>query len=219
MKSSSVRAIATAVVLAVAATAGLAAQSPQGATAPPPLATDLKDPKPRPDLVAYPYTKADVEFMQGMIPHHAQAVKMCKMAPTHAGKREVKLMCERMLISQSDEIRMMRIWLLDRGQFVPASDATHHKMTMPGGMAHDMLMPGMLTDEEMGRLDKARGDAWDRMFLEAMIKHHQGAIKMVEDLLDSAGGAQGDDIYGFASDIFADQTAEIERMEKMLAAK
>lgn len=216
MKSPCVRAFSM-LVTALAATTSLGAQSPPGA--PTQLATDLKDPKPRPDLVQYPYTKADIEFMQGMIPHHAQAVKMCKMAPTHAGKREVKLMCERMLISQSDEIRMMRIWLLDRSQFVPASDATHHKMTMPGGMAHDMLMPGMLTDAEMAALDKARGDAWDRMFLEAMIKHHQGAIKMVEDLLNSAGGAQGDDIYGFASDVFADQTAEIERMQKLLEAK
>ena len=92
-------------------------------------------------------------------------------------------------------------------------------MTMPGGMAHDMLMPGMLTDEDMARLDKARGNDWDRMFLHFMIKHHQGAIKMVEDLLDSPGGAQGDDVYGFASDIFADQTAEIERMEKLLEVK
>jgi uncharacterized protein (DUF305 family) len=211
MNSPSLRAIAT-VLTAVAATVALGAQG-----APP--AAPLKDPKPRPDLVAYPYTKADVEFMQGMIPHHAQAVKMCAMAPTHAGKREVKLMCERMLVSQSDEIRMMRIWLLDRGQYVPPPDATHHKMTMPGGASHDMLMPGMLTDEEMARLDKARGNDWDRMFLSGMIKHHQGAIKMVEDLLATAGGAQGDDIYGFASDVFADQTAEIERMEKMLEVK
>jgi uncharacterized protein (DUF305 family) len=208
-----VRAIAAVLFTAVAATAGLGAQG----TAPP--ATALKDPKPRPDLVAFPYNKADVEFMQGMIPHHAQAVKMCQMAPTHAGKREMKLMCERMLVSQSDEIRMMRIWLLDRGQFVPAPDATHHKMQMAGGMTHDMLMPGMLSDEEMARLDKARGNDWDRMFLTFMIRHHQGAIKMVEELLASAGGAQGDDIYGFASDIFADQTAEIERMEKMLEVK
>lgn len=175
-----------------------------------------KDPKPRPDLVAYTYNKADVEFMQGMIPHHAQAVKMCTMAPTHAARREVKLMCERMLVSQRDEIHIMRVWLIDRGQFVPAADATHHKMTMPGGMAHDMLMPGMLSDEEMAKLDKARGADWDRMFLNAMIRHHQGAIKMVEDLLAADGAAQGDDIYGFASDIFADQTAEIERMEKLL---
>ena len=178
-----------------------------------------KDPKPRPDLVAYPYTKADVEFMQGMIPHHAQAVKMCAMAPTHAARRDVKLMCERMLVSQRDEIHLMRVWLIDREQYVPPPDATHHKMTMPGGMSHDMLMPGMLSDEEMAQLEKARGADWDRMFLTFMIRHHQGAIKMVEDLLASPGGAQGDDMYGFASDIFADQTAEIERMQKLLAVK
>ena len=190
-----------------------------GQTGAAPQASPLKDPKPRPDLVAYPYTKADVEFMQGMIPHHAQAVKMCTMAPTHASMREVKLMCERMLISQRDEIHMMRVWLIDREQYVPPADATHHKMTMPGGKAHDMLMPGMLSDEEMARLDKARGAEWDRMFLNLMIRHHQGAIKMVEDLLESPGGAQGDDMYAFASDIFADQTAEIERMQKLLEMK
>ncbi len=203
---------AAAVVAAVLA--GTAAAGAQGtpSQAPP-------DPKPRPDLVAYPYGKADVEFMQGMIPHHAQAVKMCSMAPTHAGRRDVKLMCERMLISQRDEIHIMRVWLIDRGQVVPPPDATHHKMTMPGGMTHAMLMPGMLTDEEMAKLDKARGDEWDRLFLTFMIKHHQGAIKMVEDLLAAPGGAQGDDIYGFASDIFADQTAEIERMQKLLEGK
>jgi len=205
--------------LGAAVVAAVLAGAVVGARAAAPQAAPLKDPKPRPDLVAYPYTNADVEFMQGMIPHHAQAVKMCTIAPTHAGKREVKLMCERMLISQRDEIRMMRIWLLDRGQFVPAPDATHHKMTMPGGMAHDMLMPGMLSDEEMAKLDKARGADWDRMFLNAMIRHHQGAITMVDDLLASPGGAQGDDMYGFASDIWADQTAEIERMQKLLEVK
>ncbi len=204
-------AAAVAVLVTGASMTGARAASTQ---APPP-----KDPKPRPELVAYPYTKADVEFMQGMIPHHAQAVKMCTMAPTHAGKREVKLMCERMLISQRDEIHMMRVWLIDRAQYVPPADATHHKMTMAGGMAHDMLMPGMLSDEEMAKLDKARGADWDRMFLNAMIKHHQGAIKMVEDLLAAPGAAQGDDIYAFASDVFADQTAEIERMQKLLEVK
>jgi uncharacterized protein (DUF305 family) len=200
-------------VAALLSGASVAAQDAVAQTSPP------KDPKPRPELVAFPYNQADVDFMQGMIPHHAQAVKMCTMAPTHAGKREVKLMCERMLISQRDEIHMMRVWLIDRAQYVPPADATHHKMTMPGGMAHDMLMPGMLSDEEMAKLDKARGADWDRMFLTAMIKHHQGAIKMVEDLLAANGAAQGDDIYAFASDVFADQTAEIERMQKLLDAK
>lgn len=207
------RAVAAVVLAAMGALPAVGAQAGSPAQTTPP------DPKPRPDLVAYPYTKADVEFMQGMIPHHAQAVKMCTMAPTRAGSRDVKLMCERMLISQRDEIRMMRIWLLDRGQHVPPPDATHHKMTMPGGMAHDMLMPGMLSDAEMAQLERARGANWDRLFLGFMIKHHEGAIKMVEDLLASAGGAQGDDIYGYASDIFADQMAEIERMKKMLEAK
>ena len=177
------------------------------------------DPKPRPDLVAYSYTKADVEFMQGMIPHHAQAVKMCNWAPTRASSREVKLLCERMLISQRDEIRMMRIWLLDRGQYVPPPDATHHKMTMGNNMTHDMLMPGMLSDAEMAKLEKARGAEWDRMFLTFMIRHHEGALKMVEDLFAAPGAAQGDDMYAFASDIFADQTAEIERMQKLLEKK
>jgi uncharacterized protein (DUF305 family) len=202
------------VAMAAAILGGTAVAGDQGAAS-----QTLPDPKPRPELVAYAYTKADVEFMQGMIPHHAQAVKMCAMAPTHAGRSEVKLMCERMLISQRDEIRMMRIWLLDRGQYVPPPDATHHKMTMPGGMTHDMLMPGMLSDAEMAALDKARGDAWDRLFLTGMIKHHQGAIKMVDELMAAPGAAQGDDIYAFASDIFADQTAEIERMQKLLEGK
>jgi uncharacterized protein (DUF305 family) len=213
MRQAICRAVAAVVLAAIGAVPAVGAQA--GA----PAQSTRPDPKPRPDLVAYPYTKADVEFMQGMIPHHAQAVKMCTMAPTHAGSRDVKLMCERMLVSQRDEILMMRIWLLDRGQVVPPPDATHHKMTMPGGMAHDMLMPGMLSDEEMAQLDKARGTAWDRMFLTFMVKHHEGAIKMVEDLFASPGGGQGDDIYGYASDIFADQTAEIERMKKLLEAK
>jgi uncharacterized protein (DUF305 family) len=210
----SARLIVTGLLVGAAGVASLGAQAGAGgqSAAPP-------DPRPRPDLVAYSYTKADVEFMQGMIPHHAQAVKMCTMAPTHAARRDVKLMCERMLVSQRDEIHLMRVWLIDRAQYVPPPDATHHKMTMAGGMSHDMLMPGMLSDDEMARLDKARGADWDRMFLTFMIRHHQGAIKMVEDLFESPGGAQGDDMYAFASDIFADQTAEIERMQKLLEVK
>jgi uncharacterized protein (DUF305 family) len=200
-----------AAVLAVVVHAGAAAQSgsgPQGSAEP--------DPKPRPDLVAYPYTEADVHFMQGMIPHHAQAVVMASLAPTRASSPAVKLMCERQLVSQRDEIKLMRIWLIDRGQRVPAADATRHRMVM-NGMEHDMLMPGMLTDDEMAQLEKARGPEWDRLFLKYMIKHHEGALKMVEDLFATKGAAQGDDMYAFASDIFADQTAEIERMQKMLA--
>lgn len=175
------------------------------------------DPRPRPELVRQPYSKADVEFMQGMIPHHAQALVMCGMAKSNGASAQLQLLCERMSISQKDEIAMMRTWLRDRGQTVPAPDATH--MTMDhGGMKHDMLMPGMLTDKELDALRKARGKEWDRLFLIGMIKHHQGAIDMVDVLFKSHGAAQDDDVYLFASDVFADQTAEIERMELMLAA-
>lgn len=175
------------------------------------------DPRPRPELVRQPYSKADVEFMQGMIPHHAQALVMCDMAKPNGASAQVQLLCERMSISQRDEIAMMRTWLRDRAQTVPAPNATH--MTMDhDGMKHDMLMPGMLTDKELDALKKARGKDWDRLFLTGMIKHHQGAISMVEVLFNAAKSAQDDDIYLFASDVFADQTAEIERMELILAA-
>jgi uncharacterized protein (DUF305 family) len=162
------------------------------------------------------YTPADVNFMQGMIPHHAQAVRMTTWAPTHGASREVLLMCERMLVSQRDEIELMRNWLSERGERVPPRDATHHRMTHDG-MEHDMLMPGMLTEEEMAQLDRARGAEFDRLFLTFMIRHHEGAITMVDELLASAGAAHDDAIYKFASDVWADQTAEIERMQKLLA--
>ncbi len=175
------------------------------------------EPAPRPELVRQPYSKADVDFMQGMIPHHAQALLMCALAKPNGASPPLQLMCERMTISQRDEIAMMRTWLRDRGQMVPASDATHHTMNHDG-MTHEMLMPGMLTEPEMEALRQARGQEWDRLFLAGMIKHHQGAIDMVEVLFASHGAAQDDDIYLFASDVFADQTAEIERMQIMLAA-
>jgi uncharacterized protein (DUF305 family) len=184
-----------------------------------PIAADAPqqpgDPRPRPDLVRGPYNKADVEFMQGMIPHHAQAVVMAKMAKTHGAREDVRILCERILVAQSDEITLMRNWLRDRGEMVPPADATHHKHTM-NGVTHDMLMPGMLTPEEMAALDKARGPAWDRLFLIGMIKHHEGALKMVDDLFESYGALQDDDMFKFASDVYADQTTEIDFMQKML---
>jgi uncharacterized protein (DUF305 family) len=175
------------------------------------------DPKPRPDLVRGPYNQADVEFMQGMIPHHAQALVMARMAKTHGAREDVRILCERILVGQSDEITLMRNWLRDRGQMVPAADATHHKHTT-NGMTHDMLMPGMLTPEEMAALDKARGPEWDRLFLLGMIKHHEGALKMVDDLFEAYGALQDDEMFKFASDVYADQTTEIDFMQKMLDA-
>jgi len=171
-----------------------------------------------PGLGRLPYSDADVEFMAGMIPHHAQAVVMAGWAPTHGARQDVAILCERIVVGQRDEIAMMQTWLGDRGQEVPDATSTRHKMTM-NGMTHDMLMPGMLTDEEMAQLDRARGPEFDRLFLVGMIKHHQGAIDMVDKLFKSYGAAQDETVYKFASDVYADQSIEIDKMHEMLGSR
>jgi uncharacterized protein (DUF305 family) len=168
-----------------------------------------------PGLGQFPYSDADVDFMSGMIPHHAQAVIMAGWAPTHGARRDVAILCERILVGQGDEIAMMRQWLGDRGLEVPDANSTRHKMKM-NGMEHDMLMPGMLSDEQMVALDNARGPDFDRLFLEGMIRHHQGAIDMVDVLFKAYGAAQDETVYKFASDVYADQSIEIDRMHQML---
>jgi len=168
-----------------------------------------------PGLGAYPYSDADVDFMAGMIPHHAQAVIMAGWAPTHGARPDVAILCERIVVGQRDEIAMMQGWLRDRGLEVPVATSTKHKMKMDG-MVHEMLMPGMLTDEEMAALDKARGPEFDRLFLEGMIRHHQGAIDMVEVLFKSYGAAQDETVFKFANDVYADQGVEITKMHEML---
>jgi len=193
----------------------LLAGAPAGSAQQTPFQTP--EPKARPELVRQPYSTADVDFMSGMIPHHAQALIMAGWAPTHAARQDVKVLCERILVGQRDEIEFMRNWLRDRGEPVPDPTSTKHRMKM-NGVEHDMLMPGMLTQDEMDQLEKARGSEWDRLFLQGMIRHHQGAVKMVDDLFASYGAMQDDDVYKFASDVYADQGIEIERMEKMLAA-
>jgi len=162
-----------------------------------------------------PFSDADIDFMTGMIPHHAQAVIMAGWAPSHGARSDVAILCERIVVGQRDEIRSMQQWLRDRGQPVPDATSTRMKMKM-NGVEHEMLMPGMLTDEEMAELEKARGAEFDRLFLIGMIKHHQGAIDMVNDLFKAYGAAQDDTIYKFASDVFADQSIEIEVMHRML---
>ncbi|HET6679853.1 MAG TPA: DUF305 domain-containing protein [Gemmatimonadaceae bacterium] len=162
-----------------------------------------------------PYTDADVHFMSGMIPHHAQAVLIAGWAASHGARDDVRILCERIVVAQRDEIATMRRWLSERGEAVPAADATHMTMTM-NGMQHDMLMPGMLTAEQLAELDRARGAAFDELFLTSMIRHHRGALTMVDELFASPGAANDDTIFKFASDVFADQTTEIDRMEQML---
>ena len=152
--------------------------------------------------------------MSGMIGHHAQAVVMAGWAPTHGARKDVQILCQRIAVAQTDEIASMQRWLRDRNQPVPDAHEIHGR-TM-AGMDMPMLMPGMLTDAELAQLDHARGPEFDRLFLTFMIKHHQGAVSMVETLLGSNDAAEDDIVYRFASDVYADQTTEIARMQKML---
>ncbi len=154
--------------------------------------------------------------MSGMIPHHAQAVVMAGWAASRGARRDVAVLCERIVVGQGDEIALMQTWLRDRGLPVPDARATRHRMKMPNGVEHDMLMPGMMTDDEMAELERSRGPEFDRLFLLGMIKHHQGAIDMVDVLFKSYGAAQDETVFKFASDVYADQTTEIDRMNKML---
>jgi uncharacterized protein (DUF305 family) len=159
-------------------------------------------------------TAADIHFMSGMISHHAQAVQMAGWAPSHGASRAVRVLSERIVVAQRDEIAFMQQWLRDRRLPVPEADPRGHRMP---GMDQPMLMPGMLSPDQMSRLDAARGTEFDRLFLQFMIQHHQGAIAMVEQLLASPGAAQDEYVFKFAADVNADQTTEIDRMYEMLA--
>jgi uncharacterized protein (DUF305 family) len=173
--------------------------------------------KARADSVRYPYTAADIHFMSGMIGHHAQAITMAEWAPTHGASPAVRVLAERIINAQHDEIATMQRWLADRRQPVPESTSKGLKMVMDG-MEHVMLMPGMLSEEQMKRLDQARGPEFDRLFLTSMIQHHRGAVTMVEKLFGTYGAGQDETVFKFASDVNIDQTTEIARMEKLLAA-
>ena len=161
------------------------------------------------------YTPADVHFLAGMIGHHAQAVQMAGWAPSHGANPSVRVLCERIVVAQNDEIKFAQRWLREHGEYVPPADPRGHIME---GMDHPMLMPGMLTPEQMAQLDAARGPEFDRLFLTFMIQHHQGAITMVQQLLAVPGAAQDGPVFRFASDVNADQTTEINRMNLMLDA-
>jgi len=159
------------------------------------------------------YTAADVHFVAGMIGHHAQAIQMAGWAPSHGASPAVRVLCERIVVAQNDEIAFAQRWLREHNEFVPPADPRGHVMP---GMDHPMLMPGMLTPEQMAQLDAARGREFDRLFLTLMIQHHQGAVTMVEQLLSAPGAAQDGPIFRFAADVNADQTTEIDRMTRML---
>jgi uncharacterized protein (DUF305 family) len=162
------------------------------------------------DLSHVQATDADVKFMQGMIGHHQQAVEMVALIPTHSTRQDMQLLGKRIDLSQQDEMKMMRRWLEVRGKEVPSEHAMH--------MHGATLMPGMLTPEEMATLEAAKGTEFDRLFLEGMMKHHGGAITMVNELFAAPGAGQEVEIFSFASDVDADQRMEIDRMGAMLNA-
>jgi uncharacterized protein (DUF305 family) len=163
------------------------------------------------------YTAADVHFMSGMIYHHAQAVLIAGWAPTHDASQSLRALCERIVVGQRDEIALASRWLRARHEAVPEVDPAHAMMPNMPGMDQGTMMPGMLTPEQLAQLDAGRGTEFDRLFLTFMIQHHQGAITMVNELF-ARGGGEEEVAYRFASDVFADQTTEIDRMQKMLAA-
>lgn len=161
------------------------------------------------------YSPADVEFMQGMIGHHAQAIDMAALVPSRTTNRSLRILAQRITISQTDEIHLMQGWLKARGQAAPdPAAAREHQQSGMG----EMLMPGMLTPDQMAQLAGAKDGEFDRLFLQFMIQHHQGALTMVRTLFDTQGAAQEIPTFRYASGVDTDQRIEIARMQKMLAA-
>jgi uncharacterized protein (DUF305 family) len=209
--------------IAASTLAGLvsfAARVPQGAPVTPVVVQPGAPGKPSRTLATStkgtlpPRSQADVDFMQGMIMHHGQAVEMTALIPSHTENKELHSLGARISSSQSDEIKFMKRWLVARGEAV--------SMAMPGMPGMDAsgkamaLMPGMLTPEQMDALEKAKGPEFDRLFLTGMIQHHNGALLMVEDLFATAGAGQDAELFNFASDADATQRAEIRIMQSML---
>ena len=182
------------------------------------------------------FTEADVAFMQGMIHHHAQALEMTALIDARTRNRTIQQMGLRMQISQGDEIGLMSRWLQDRDRDVPDwrnmptlpaqqdgmdhggmdHGAMDHGNMDHAAMGHDMSMPGMLAPDQMRQLVEARDVEFDRLFLQLMIQHHEGAIIMVRELFSAPGAGQESQVFQFASEVDADQTIEIRRMRQVL---
>jgi uncharacterized protein (DUF305 family) len=168
-----------------------------------------------------PRSSKDVEFMQGMIMHHAQAVEMTALIESHTENKDIRSLGARISHTQSDEMNFMKRWLEARGEPVQPSMAEMPGMDMPGHdmSGHQMLMPGMLTPKQMDALRKAKGAEFDHLFLRGMIQHHNGALIMVKDLFDTAGAGQDADLFNFATDVDSGQRAEIKIMQNLLGEK
>lgn len=171
-----------------------------------------------------PLSRKDVEFMQGMIHHHAQAVEMTALINDRTTNKNIRSLGARISHSQVDEIKFMERWLQIRGEPTsmrrPAMDHDQHTPGMDMSRHHpQMPMPGMLTSEQMDALKKAKGADFDRLFLKGMIQHHKGALMMVEELFNTPGSGQDTELFNFATEVDNGQRAEIEIMEKMLGER
>lgn len=209
----------------ILAALALAACAPRSgiATDPAPLSNAERV---RADSIRLPYTEADVRFMTDMIGHHAQAILISRWVPTHTEDAELRTLASRIINAQTDDITLMRRWLMDRGKPAP-SVSTDGVLTPPpadpndphaghqmGGHDHEM-MAGMLSAEQLAELDAARGETFDLLFIQRMIVHHRGAVSMVQALIRD-GGAIDETVFRFASDVEVDQSTEIRRMLQML---
>jgi len=226
VRTPSPRALAAALFAALSASCGGAAHAPAPAhvhpAAPPPASAPAAVAGGGSGVVRP--TPADVRFMQGMIGHHAQALEMTALVPARSSRDDVRLVAERISVTQQGETELMQRWLRHRGEAVPDPHAQHGADAhgamsgMPGmsGTSGTHRMPGMLTPEEMARLAAATGAEFDRLFLEAMIRHHQGALTMVTELLATQGAAQEAETFQFVSEVDSDQRMEIARMRTLL---
>ena len=158
------------------------------------------------------HTTADVTFVQDMIPHHRQALVMTALVAQRSDRDDMRALAKRMDVSQTDEIVQLETWLTDRGEEVPGPHVQH-------GDGHTELMPGMLNDAELGELGAATGARFDTLFLQYMIRHHEGAVIMVERLLTEGFGGQEPQVFQLAQHIDADQRVEISRMKSLLVAQ
>ena len=198
-------------MLGLAAAAGCAGTRPAPSEAPAPAAQPGAAGPTQVGIPSLKHSAADVKFMNDMIAHHAQAVRIAAWAPGHGASPAVQRMAERVVVGQNDEIAIMQRWLRARNEAVPEADSAH-------SMHHATQMPGMLSPADLEQLDQARGSVFDRLFLTFMIRHHQGALTMVDQLFGSQGAAQDETVFRLASDVYADQSTEIERMQKMIEA-
>jgi uncharacterized protein (DUF305 family) len=164
------------------------------------------------------FTEADVDFMNAMIGHHAQALVMSGFAPTHGASLQIQTLAARIINAQQDEITRMQQWLRDRGRPAPEVMIQGSELMIHGGPEHVLHGPGMLSPAQMAELESARGTEFDRLFLTYMIQHHEGAVAMVEQLFATDGAAQDNEAFKLASDVHVDQVTEIARMQGMLAA-